>query len=97
MVDLSACCGVLLLQSHLADPSCPRRSSSEGTAAPAGSTAALPAPGRTVILGKVLQYLQLCGCFPLLPPASSPVNGPATQADAVALPMLQQPLLARSH
>jgi hypothetical protein len=68
----------------------PASSFSEGTAAQAESTAAFAAPCRPVVLGKVLRYRQLCGGFKiqLLPPASSPVNGPAAQADVVALPML---------
>jgi hypothetical protein len=76
----------------------PARSSSEGTEAPAESTKASAAPGRPVVLGKVLRYRQLCGGFPLLPLArTSPANGPAAPADAAALPMLQQPRPARSH
>ncbi len=73
------------------------RSPSKGIVAPAESTAASAAPGRPIVPGKVLRYRQLGGGFPMLRPASSPVNGPAAPADVAALPMLQQPLPARSH
>ncbi len=75
----------------------PARSSLEGTAALAELTAVSAAPGRPVVLGKVLRYLQLGGGFSLLRPARSLVNCHEAPADAGALPMLQQPGPARSQ
>jgi hypothetical protein len=66
-------------------------------AAPAESSAASAAPGRPVVLGKVLRYRQLGGGYSLLPPARSLVERSCGSGGCGGVALAPAVRPARSH